>query len=190
MITLLALSLIAGADSEDGKLGGLFKAYLERLCEQRPATATALGEHAHDHRMDDLSAEGRKKREALPREFLAALGKLDASELSAGSKIDLDIFRTDLRRELWVLDNLDVWANDPLLWNTFLSDSVYQLFASSTLPRERNVRNAAARIAHVPAVVEAAKAALKNPPKVYVETAILRNKGAIAFYSAGIYELS
>jgi uncharacterized protein (DUF885 family) len=190
MITLLALSLIAAADSEDGKLGGLFKAYLERLCEQRPAASTALGEHAHDHRMDDLSAEGRRKREALPREFLAALEKIDASKLSADGRIDLDIFRTDLRRELWVADNLDVWANDPLLWNTFLSDSVYQLFASSTLPRERNVRNAAARIAHVQAVVEAAKAALKNPPRVFVETAIARNKGAIAFYSAGIYELS
>ncbi|MGL4550541.1 MAG: DUF885 family protein, partial [Gemmataceae bacterium] len=188
MITLLALSLIPGAG--DAALDAAFRAYLAKLCEQRPATATALGEHAHDHRIDDLSAEGRKRRDALARETLAALEGFDPAGLSAGGKIDLDIFRTDLRREVWAAENLDVWANDPLLWNGFLSDSVYALFASSTLPRERTVRNAAARIALLPAVVEAAKAALRSPPKVTVETAIARNKGAVAFYTSGIYELS
>jgi uncharacterized protein (DUF885 family) len=31
---------------------------------------------------------------------------------------------------------------------------------------------------------------LKNPPRVYVETAIKQNKGSIAFYESGIYEIS
>ncbi|NBO92861.1 MAG: DUF885 domain-containing protein [Planctomycetia bacterium] len=190
MSSLLVLSLVLAAGPEDAKLEAAFSTYLAKLCEQRPATATALGEHAHDHRIDDLSAEGRKTREGLTRETLKVLNGLDEAKLSPASKVDLDIFRMSLRRELWASENLDVWANDPLLFNEFLSDSVYQIFASSTLPRERNVRNAVARIAQLPTVIDAAKASLKNPPKVTVETAIARNKGAIAFYSTGIYELS
>ena len=39
-------------------------------------------------------------------------------------------------------------------------------------------------MAQLPRIVAAAKASLGKPPKVYVETAIRQNKGAIAFYEA------
>jgi uncharacterized protein (DUF885 family) len=45
-------------------------------------------------------------------------------------------------------------------------------------------------MAFIPQIVEAARANLRNPPKVYVETAIRQNKGSIAFYESGIYELA
>src|SRR5262249_11373624 len=59
-----------------------------------------------------------------------------------------------------------------------------------TLPRPVNVRNCAARMAHIPKVVAAARASLRNPPRVFVETAIRQNRGAIAFYERGIYDLA
>jgi uncharacterized protein (DUF885 family) len=190
---LLLLPLLAHADTpapEDARLASLFKDYVAALCEQRPFTATQLGDHTHDHCLDDLSAEGRKKRAALPRETLKKLDALDATKLSPEGKIDLDVFRQSLRREVWGDENLDTWATDPLVWNEFISDSVYALFASSTVAKERNVRNAVQRIAQVPRVIAAARTTLAKPPRVYTETAIARNKGAIAFYESGIYELS
>ena len=39
-------------------------------------------------------------------------------------------------------------------------------------------------------VVGAARESLGNPPKVMVETAIRQNRGAIAFYETGIFELA
>jgi uncharacterized protein (DUF885 family) len=190
MSILWVLTLLAATDTEDARLAALFKEYLATLCEQRPYTATLLGEHAHDHRLDDLSPEGRKKSGALPGETLKKLEALEVSKLSASGKIDYDIFRRELQRDIWLMDNIDIWGTDPLVYNQFISDSVYALFASSTLPRERNVRNAVQRIAQVPKVIAAARATLTKPPLVYTETAIARNKGAIAFYGSGIYELS
>ena len=67
---------------------------------------------------------------------------------------------------------------------------MFVLFTQSTLPHERNVQNAAGRIAHIPKVVAAAKAGLKNPPKILTEVAIERNRGAISFYEKGIYEFA
>jgi uncharacterized protein (DUF885 family) len=52
------------------------------------------------------------------------------------------------------------------------------------------VQNAAARLAALPRVVAAAKANLRNPPRVFVQTAILQNRGAIAFYERGVFELA
>src|SRR5262249_26838155 len=70
------------------------------------------------------------------------------------------------------------------------SDSVFILFTQSSLPRERNVQNAAKRITHIPRIVAAAKASLKNPPKILTEIAIKRNLGAISFYEKEIYTLA
>src|SRR5262249_51399655 len=45
-------------------------------------------------------------------------------------------------------------------------------------------------MAHIPQVVAAARASLRNPPRVHTETAIRQNRGAIAFYEHGIFELA
>ncbi len=132
MMTLLLLSLVAGAEGEDARLESAFKTYLAALCELQPTTATGLGDHSHDHRLDDLTPVGRKKQEALTTDTLAALEKIAAAKLSASGKIDLDIFKTALKRDKWMAENVDAWANDPLMYNGCLSDSVYQIFASST----------------------------------------------------------
>ena len=53
-----------------------------------------------------------------------------------------------------------------------------------------NVRNAIARMAQIPKIVRAAKESIKNPPRVLTEVAIKQNRGAIAFYERGIFELA
>jgi uncharacterized protein (DUF885 family) len=45
-------------------------------------------------------------------------------------------------------------------------------------------------MAAIPKVVAAAKASLRNPPRVFLETACRQNRGAIAFYEHGIYEVA
>ena len=45
-------------------------------------------------------------------------------------------------------------------------------------------------MAFIPKVVAAAKESLQDPPRVFVETAIRQNRGAIAFYESGIFELA
>ena len=42
----------------------------------------------------------------------------------------------------------------------------------------------------MPQVIAVAKATLHNPPKVTTETAIRQNRGAIAFYESGFFELA
>jgi uncharacterized protein (DUF885 family) len=179
------------ADSEDDKLTAFFKGYLEEEFKHSPLTATRLGDHRFDDQLDDLSADARAANVARWKAALADLPKkIDYDKLTRAGQIDFEILKHDLTRSVWLAENTKPFEEDPRVYNEYISDSVYLLLVQSTLPKEKNVKNAAARIAAIPKVVAAAKANLRNPPKVMTETAIRQNRGSIAFYESGFFELA
>ena len=188
----LAMSVSGRADeSEDAKLEARFKKYLDEEFRQRPLEATRLGDHRFDDRLDDVSPKARAAWAERYRSTLTDLEKvIDRKKLSRGGQIDLDIFRHHLTYALWLAENTRPFESDPRIYNEYISDSVYLLLTQSTQPPATNVKNAIARMAFIPKIVAAAKDSLKEPPKVLVETAIQRNRGAIAFYESGLFELA
>jgi uncharacterized protein (DUF885 family) len=181
----------SGEEKEDDRLTAFFKRYLEREFADRPLEATRLGDHRHDHKLDDVSPKARAGWLQRYRSTLADLKRqVDVKKLSRGGQIDYEILEQHLQRELWLAENSKPFEENPLVYNDYLTDSVYLLLTQSTLPKAQNIKNAVARITALPRIIAAAKASLDRPPKVHVETAILRNRGAIAFYESGIYELA
>ncbi|MBN9517916.1 DUF885 domain-containing protein [bacterium] len=181
----------AAATAEDTRLAEYFKAYLDEEFRRHPVYATQQGNHDHDDRMDDLSPLARAKEVEATRAALADVKKkIDVKKLSRDGQIDFEIFTHSLDYSLWSAANDNRFEYDPRVYGEFISDSVFLLFTQSTLPRERNVQNAAKRIAEIPKVVAAAKAGLKNPPKILTEVTIKRNRGAIAFYEKDIWEFA
>jgi uncharacterized protein (DUF885 family) len=176
---------------EDARLDAFFKEYLDAEFKARPLEATRLGDHRFDHALDDLSPKARaasvkrwrKVQEDLPR-------KVSYKKLSRAGQIDYEIFAHHLKRELWLAENTRPFEDDPRIYNDYITESVYLLLTQSTLPQPVNVRNCVARMAYIPKVVAAARENLRNPARVFVETAILQNRGAIAFYQSGIYEVA
>ena len=103
-------------------------------------------------------------------------------KLSSEGKVDFQILRDSLVKNVWLAENTDPFGDDARVWNDYITDSVYLMLTQSTVEKSRAIRDAASRIAYIPAIVNAAKESLKNPPRVFVETAIRQNRGAIAFY--------
>jgi uncharacterized protein (DUF885 family) len=178
-------------DDADARLAARFRAFLDEEFRQRPFEATRLGDHRYDDRLDDVSPKARAAWIERYRSTLADLDKsFDAKKLTRAGQIDRDIFKHYLTFELWLNENAPRFENDPRVYNEYISDSVYLLLTQSSLPQPTNVKNAAARMAFVPRIVAAAKESLKNPPRVYVETAIRQNRGAISFYESSVFELA
>lgn len=191
VVTTPAAQPPAAATAEDAKLAVYFKTYLDEEFRHHPVYATQQGNHDHDDRMDDLSPLARAKEVEATRAALADVKKkIDVKKLSRNGQIDFEIFTHSLDYSLWSAANDNRFEFDPRVYGEFISDSVFVLFTQSTLPRERNVQNAAKRIAEIPKVVAAAKAGLKNPPKILTEVTIKRNRGAIAFYEKDIWEFA
>jgi uncharacterized protein (DUF885 family) len=177
--------------AEDTRLANLFQSYLDQEFARHPLFATQQGNHDHDDRLDDLSPDARKKDVETTRAMLATLGKeIDPKKLSRDGRIDHDIWAHALRYALWSAEHDSRFESDPRVYGEYASDSVFLLFTQSTLPRGRNVANAAKRIAFVPKVLAAARAGLKTPPKELTEVAIKRNRGAISFFEREIYAVA
>src|SRR5262249_12000680 len=178
----------AAPNAEDTRLANLFQSYLDQEFQRHPQFATQQGNHEYDDRLDDLSPQARKKDSEIARAMLATLGKeIDFQKLSRNGQIDHEIWSHSLKYNLWSAENDNRFQFDPRVFGEYVSDGVFILFTQSSLPRERNVQNAAKRIAYIPRIVAAAKESLKNPPKVLTEIAIKRNLGAISFYEKEIY---
>ncbi|OWK38537.1 DUF885 domain-containing protein [Fimbriiglobus ruber] len=191
LMTLVPTAGAAEPNPEDVKLAAFFRATLDEDFRRHPVYATQQGNHDHDDRLDDLSPAARAEDVKRAKELLAELPKkVDYARLSRDGQIDFEIWRHSLKSQVWAAENTDPFATDPRTYGEYMSDSVFLLFTQSTLPRERNVANAARRIAYVPKVVEAAKVSIKNPPKILTEIAIKRTAGAIAFYEKDIYEFA
>lgn len=183
-----AASLLAAP--EDARLETFFREHLERRFELEPTVASALGDRRFDDRLDDLSPEGRQRALDYLRETLRELPKrIRYSDLSRGGQIDFEIWRHELETALWLQENTKPFEMDPRIYNTYISDSVFQLLVQSRLPKETNVANAISRMQAIPSVVAAARVALKNPPQPILETAIRQNRGSISFYEKDIFEL-
>ncbi|MCI0381114.1 MAG: DUF885 domain-containing protein [Gemmataceae bacterium] len=180
-----------GPRDEDAKLTAFFKDFLETEFKQRPLEATRLGDHRFDHLLDDVSPEARASHKAQLKKTHDELPqRIDYKKLTRSGQIDFEIWQHHLKKELWLMDNTRVFEEDPRVYNDYITESIYLLLTQSTLPQATNVKNAAARMAFIPRVVEAAKVGLKAPPRVVVETAIKQNRGAISFYQTGIFELA
>jgi uncharacterized protein (DUF885 family) len=182
---------LALAQSADERLQEFFVKHLEESFQMRPFEATLLGEHRFDHLLDDISSESRAKWLAHYKSQLSELKRqFDKADFSANCKVDYQIFRDDLVRNIWISEHTDPFGEDPRTYSGYVNDSVYSLLTQSTLPKEKNIENAIARIKQIPRILATAKTDLRNPPKPILETGILQNRGAIAFFESGIFELA
>lgn len=191
LVLLLAIPLSSWAGPEDEKLTAFFKTYLEDLMKASPTEASRLGDHRYDDRMDDLSPEARKKGLDKQKALLTAMQKvIDYKALTRESQIDFEILRDYLKRNIWIEENTKPLETDPRSWGAYLSDSVYLILTQSTEEKSKRIRAAAARIEAIPKVVADAKAGIGSPPKIFTETAIKQNRGAINFYKKSIFEIT
>jgi uncharacterized protein (DUF885 family) len=191
LFAVLALALPVRAATEDERLTDFFRAYLDEAFRLRPLEATRLGDHRFDHLLDDVSAKGRQSWTAhyqATRDDLRR--RIDVHKLSRSGQIDYKIFDRYLEYALWQAKNTRPFETDPRVYNEYLSDSTFILLTQSTRPRAEAVRSCQARIELLPRILKAARANLRAPVKVMLETAIRQNSGTIAYYESGIYEVA
>ncbi len=152
--------------------------YIQMLLESNPEFATTLGDHRFDGRLTDRSAGAIEAEARAAREHLATLESIDPAKLSEVNAIDYAILKLNLERVLFEAEELREWEWNPLYYN--MGNAIYALIARDFAPLDERLLNLKSRLEGIPAVLDAARANLKNPPRVHTETAILQNQGNIA----------
>lgn len=182
VLILAAILLVQSAaafseESADRQFEVLANKYIDGLLEMNPEWATNLGEHRYDNRLTDFSLAGVRKVISFNTNYLFELKKIPLEKLSKTNNVDARIMRTNLEYNLFQIDTLREYEWNPLVYNP--GDSINNLIARDFAPLKERLANVKARLELFPNVIAAAKANLKNPPRVYTETAIAQNKGVI-----------
>src|SRR6188472_1801753 len=88
LLVMTGTSQLLGA-SEDEKLQALFKDYLEEVFKEQPLTATSLGDHRYDAKLDDISPEARARWRTRAQRMLVELPqRVSQGQLSRDGQID------------------------------------------------------------------------------------------------------
>jgi len=135
-VFLNAQTLAQDTAQADARLATRFQQWLDDQCKRHPMFATYLGNHDYDHELDDLSPQARAEDLQNDKKVLAELQQqVDLKSLSRNAQIDLEIWQHFLEYRIWQATNSNDFANDPRVYLTYASDSVFTLLTQSTLPQ-------------------------------------------------------
>ncbi|CAN5520835.1 DUF885 domain-containing protein [soil metagenome] len=165
-------------ETADQKFEVLANKYITELLKMNPEWATNLGEHAYDNRLNDYSLIGIENSRKFNDAYFVQLLKIPFSKLSKVNNIDARIMRDNLEYNKFRLEVLREYEWNPMSYN--VGSALNDLISRDFAPLKERLASAKARLEQIPEVVAAAKANLKNPPRVHTETAIAQNKGVIS----------
>lgn len=137
---------------------GRLPAFLAETFRLNPTVATAIGEHAHDHRWPDLTAAGRAERLASTVRWLAEFQAM--TDLSADDAIDRDLLIGELEAARFADTELCEEAWNPLEWVYLIGGGLFTLNAREFAPLADRLVSTAGRLEAIPAVLDAARETL------------------------------
>lgn len=178
LLQSLPMIMAHNQQTADAEFETLAKKYIAQLLEMNPEWATGLGEHKYDSHLNDYSLGGIQINRAFNEAYLAELRKIPLTKLSKVNNVDYRIMEHNLKYNIFQIDTLREYEWNPLYYNP--GSAIYALAARDFAPLKERLLSVKGRLMEVPKVVAAAKINLKNPPKIYTETAIAQNQGVIS----------
>src|SRR3954471_7063084 len=168
------------AASPDQAFAAFSRHFLDEMLRRSPTFATHAGDHRHDARWPDVSAEGQAAERAFIADPRAALARMPRERLSEQNQIDAAILDDRLRSMVSSLDELRPYDTDPMAYVNLISNGLDPLVTREFGTKQSRMASLAGRLDGGPAIVAVAKQRPGHGAKVFPETAIQQNKGLIA----------
>ena len=182
VIFLLLASPSMADNATDQAFRNLADEYISDLANFSPVSATLIGDHSADHKLDQVDAAGRARYRALLLEYIKALKAIDTDALSRANQIDAALLSNQLQSDLWSLDTLQEWAWNPLNYVGMAGSAIYGLLARDFAPLESRLKSVTARLRQIPRFLKQSRGAIQpeRVPKIHAETAIRQNPGLVS----------
>ena len=182
LIQVAGVATISVGASTDPQFEQLAARYLDEFPALLPVSATGLGDHRFDSRLDMVSVEARAQKRAFCREYLEQLRKINPAQLSRANQVDYALLEHDLEGRLWRLETLQEWAWNPLVYTRLSGGAIYSLMARDFAPLTKRLEHATNRLEQFPRLFRQIRATLdpKRVPQIHAETAIKQNRGVLS----------
>ena len=179
-MALLAAPAFAQPETAmDEAFENLADEYVHDLTNFSPTSATLIGDHSADHKLDRVDARARARTRELLLEYIDALDGIEIDALSRANQIDAQILSNQLQSDLFALDDLQEWAWNPLYYTGIAGTSIYGLVARDFAPVSERLVNVTSRLKQLPRFFAEARDSLQpqRVPRIHAETAISQTPG-------------
>src|SRR6204780_2242366 len=147
-----------------------------------PSNGTSDGLHQYDAMLENYSHAGIDANIAELRAFDKRVEELDAKGLDETRAADRELVLANIRGSFLTLEVVRPWEKNPDSYSSGISNSVYVIMVRKFASADERLRSVVAREEKMPAVFAAARANLKNPPRIYTEIALEQLPGIISFF--------
>lgn len=162
--------------------------YFEAEFRAQPSAGTEAGLHQYDNQLEDLSRARIEARIAELKQLLVRLQAFDRAQLSFDDAIDAETLDGQIRSGLQDLETLRVWERNPMMYVRVPGNAVDDLIKRDFAPAPARLRSVIARLKATPAVYEAARANVQNPPREFTDLAIRMCKGSVGYFEGSLAE--
>ncbi len=153
-----------------------------------PSSGTAAGFHQYDTQLEDYSRASLDQQITTLKNFQKMIAKIDPLQLSVATRVDHALVLNDINARLLTLENIRPWEKNPDLYSSGITNSIFLIMARTFAPPADRLKSLIAREKQIPAVFQAARQNLKNPPPIYVDVALEQIPGLIGFFQKDVPE--
>jgi uncharacterized protein (DUF885 family) len=158
--------------------GALVDDYLDQFARRHPSIAAGNGLHVHDGLLEDFSAGAVASEVEWLRSVRRKLDGLDPTPLSPDERVDRRILQGIVDGWLLDLDTVRTWTRNPMIYASAISDGVHNLMTMESSPAAARMQQVTAKLREVPRLLQSARDNIHQPPRVFVERAVVMFRGA------------
>ena len=173
---LLFLLPLATAHAEPSLADRFFSDYLFKF---NPTQGTTSGFHQYDKLLEDYS---RRNVDAQ----VKALHSFEKEFLKQPDTPDRELILSKIRSDLLALEDIRMWEKNPDQYSSGVTESIFCIMSRNFAPQTVRLESVIAREQQIPAVFQAARTNLKNPPQIYTQVALEQLPGIIGFFQKDV----
>ena len=151
-----------------------------------PTDGTGAGLHQYDGKLENYSRTSLDKEAAALRIYEKKVGDFPANKLDLSDEGDREFLLGTIRSQLLTLETIRSWQKDPDTYSSGITNSAFTIIERNYAPADVRLAALISREKQMPAALEAARANLDNPPKIFTEIALEQLPGIISFFQHDI----
>ena len=160
--------------------------YLDDFTRRHPSIAAGNGLHGHDDALDDFSAAAIAREIEELKATRGLLTALDSTAMNTEERVDRRILLGVIDGWLLEQETLANWRRNPMLYASALSDGVHNLMTMENAAAPVRMRRVMGKLSGVPALLQAARTNIVNPPHLFAERGLGMMKNASTMLGADL----
>jgi len=187
----MSILIAAQATAEDWKQS--FQTASDEYFDQiyfryAPTSGTVAGFHQYDGRLEDYSAQAIDAEIKALKSFEVRMEAIHPENVKADfvTRTDRDMVLSNIRSQLLTLETIRPWEKNPDNYSSACANGAFTLMERKFASPDERLRSVVAREKQMPALLDAARVNLKNPPHIYTEIAIEQLPDIISFFEKDV----